>query len=68
MREVTNNTNTTTKQDKSFIALRNTDGHVIAFINPAKNVNPQALVDALAGKGLHVAIETPNTESVSVAL
>ena len=68
MKEVTNNTTKSTNSSKEFIALRNKEGHVVAFINPAKHVNPQSLVASLQSKGLSVAIESPNNEEVSVDL
>jgi hypothetical protein len=53
---------------KSYVALLDTEGNLVAFISPVKGVKPELLVDALTEKGLYVEIREPKADVVSLSL
>jgi len=67
MKEVT--LTQTTLDKNQYMAIMDRSGeHLIAFISPAKGVNPTTLVNQLQAKGLNAVINTKNTTEAEFEL
>lgn len=57
-----------TTESKSYVALLDTEGNLVAFISPVKGIKPELLVESMKAKGLSVEIREPRADVVSLSL
>lgn len=55
-------------ESKSYVAMLDIEGELVAFIQPVKGVSNEVLVEALVAKGLNVEIREPKADKVSISL
>lgn len=53
---------------KSYVAMLDAQGELVAFIQPVKGVSNELIKEALVGKGLNVEIREPKADIVSITL
>lgn len=53
---------------KSYVALLDTEGELVAFVSPVKGVTNELLVESLKSKGLNAEIRESKPDIVSLSL
>lgn len=61
-------TATKSGEGKPFIALLDSEGELVAFVQPAGKVDPESLVLALEEKGLNVELREPKPVLTDIKL
>ena len=54
--------------NESYIALLDSEGELVAFINPVKGVPQELLIEQLRKKGLTVEVRDPREDRTSLTL
>ena len=53
---------------KSYVAMLDADGNIVAFVSPIKGVSNELIVEALASKGVNCEVREPKADVVSITL
>lgn len=53
---------------KAYVALLDTEGNMVAIVNPTQKIAPELLVDSLKAKGLNVELREPQPEITELKL